>query len=78
VRIDQAAGRLRIIAPKTLAMRVVTNVHFGVITVDGEAPRDGTNGTGLSRTVEPLPSATGPLMTIDVHLADGRVDIVRR
>jgi hypothetical protein len=78
VRIDQAAGRLRIIAPKTLAMRVVTNVHFGVITVDGEAPRDGTNGAGLSRTVEPLPSATGPLVTIDVHLADGRVDIVRR
>jgi hypothetical protein len=77
VRIDQAAGRLRIIAPKTLRMRVVANVRFGVITVDGEAPQDGVNGAGLSRIVEPLRTATGKVLTIDVHLADGRVDIVR-
>ena len=78
VRVDQAAGQLRIIAPDTMNLTVVANVHIGVVTVDGEQPDDRDAGVSVRRTVEPLPTATGRPITIDVHLADGDVDISRR
>src|SRR5664279_4133536 len=74
VHINQGAGQLKIIAPKTMALTVNASVHIGVITLDNEAPRDGDGGLGVERTVEPLAVATGEPITIDVHLADGRVD----
>ncbi|MGH8860083.1 MAG: PspC domain-containing protein [Jatrophihabitantaceae bacterium] len=77
VRIDQAAGRLRILAPKKLALRVIANVHFGVVTVDGESVDNGDRGVSVRRVVEPFATATGQPLEIDVHLADGRIDIVR-
>jgi phage shock protein PspC (stress-responsive transcriptional regulator) len=77
VRIDQAAGELRIIAPKDLKLTVNTNVRFGVVTVDGETSHQGMSGAGVNRTVVPLSGAIGKPITIDVHLADGRVDIDR-
>lgn len=77
VRVDQAAGALEILAPRSLAVRVVANVHFGVVTLDDETPDDGDNGSNVRRVIEPLTTARGPLLTIDVHLASGRINVVR-
>lgn len=77
VRIDQAAGQLRIVAPRSMDLTVLAHVHIGVVTLDGEPANDGDAGFSVSRTVEPLSGATGQPITIDVHLADGNVDIVR-
>lgn len=77
VHVEQAAGQLRIIAPESLNLTVSANVHFGVVTLDGEQPEDGDGGMTVRRIVEPFPNAVGGPITIDVHLADGNVDIVR-
>jgi hypothetical protein len=77
IRVEQAGGRLHIIAPKTMKLTVVANVHFGVVLLDGDSP-DQSGGAGVSRLVEPLAGASGQPITIDVHLADGEVSIDRR
>jgi hypothetical protein len=68
------AGQVRIIAPKTLNLTVLANVHFGVINVDG-TDLDEHGGAGLSRTIAPPARAKGEPITVDVHLADGRVKV---
>jgi hypothetical protein len=74
IDITAAAGQVHIIAPKTLNLTVLANVHFGVINVDG-TDTDEHGGAGLSRTISAPVHATGQPITIDVHLADGRVKI---
>jgi hypothetical protein len=75
VRIEQAAGQVHIIAPRSMNLTVHANVHFGVVTVDGQPNQSG--GVAVNRLVEPLPSATGAQITINVHLADGQVTVDR-
>jgi len=74
IEITAGAGQVHIIAPKTLDVTVVANVHFGVITVDG-TDTDEDGGAGLSRTISPPAKATGQPIRIDVHLADGQVKV---
>jgi phage shock protein PspC (stress-responsive transcriptional regulator)/FtsH-binding integral membrane protein len=76
VHIEQAAGQVHIIAPKTMNLTVLANVHFGVVTVDGQADQSG--GVAVSRLVEPPAGSTGAPITVDVHLADGQVTIDRQ
>jgi FtsH-binding integral membrane protein len=76
VRIEQGAGDVRIIAPKSMNLTVIASVHFGIVTLDGEPDQSG--GVAVSRVVEPLPGATGAPITVNVHLADGRVAVDRR
>lgn len=76
IRMEQAAGQITIIAPKTLNLTVHANVHFGTVTVDGLSDQSG--GVAVARLVEPLPGASGVPITIDVHLADGQVAVERR
>lgn len=81
VRIDVAAGQVQILAPRTLNLRVVANVRFGDVRVDGGSFRIGSarsNGIGISRLVPAPASATGAPVTVDVHLGEGDVNIQHR
>jgi phage shock protein PspC (stress-responsive transcriptional regulator) len=77
IHVTMGAGQLKIIAPKTLNLTVVANIHIGLLEVDGG---DGNrhDGFGISRTVSPPATAKGTPITIDVHLADGNVTVDRR
>lgn len=77
IRMDVAAGDVRILAPKTMNLTVHANVHFGIVTLDNEGPDHGNGGVSVSRLIEPLSVATGPAITIDVHLATGRIEVFR-
>ncbi|MDT4925096.1 MAG: hypothetical protein QOG01_2809 [Pseudonocardiales bacterium] len=77
IDITAGAGQIKIIAPKSLNLTVLANVHFGVIEVDGTLIDD-QNGVGLSRTLLPPSDATGAPITVDVHLADGNIILDRR
>jgi phage shock protein PspC (stress-responsive transcriptional regulator)/FtsH-binding integral membrane protein len=81
VRVDVAAGRLRILIPKGMAATVDANIHLGQIVVDGttvDETRGGrdSGGYNLNRRIEPTPGASGPSFTIDAHLADGEIEVV--
>lgn len=75
VWVTMAAGQVRIVAPKSMNLTVLANVHIGDIEVDKGGSEDG--GMGLSRTVHPPAGAVGAPITVDVHLADGRVAVER-
>lgn len=78
VDMDIAAGRVEIVAPKKMQLTVQANVRFGVVTVDNETVDQGDHGVGISRTIVPPANATGQPITVDVHLAEGQVMVIRR
>jgi phage shock protein PspC (stress-responsive transcriptional regulator) len=81
IRVTLGAGQVKIIAPKTLNLTVLANIHFGQLDVDGDRKDDegnGHGGVGISRTVSPPAGATGSPITINVHLADGNVTVDHR
>ena len=77
--ITMAAGQVRILVPKDLNVVVNANVHIGTVEVDGQTDflRSGSDadGVGLDLTVPSTTGATGPQVTIDVHLADGQLSV---
>lgn len=80
VRVDIAAGHLRILIPKGMAATVDANIHFGQIVVDGstlDQTRGGrdSGGYNLNRRIAPAPGASGPSFTIDANLADGEIEV---
>lgn len=79
VRIDLGAGQVRILAPKTMNLTVDANVHIGSVEIDGRVlDDDDTNGGfNYNRTIDPPAGATGQPITVDVHLADGNIDVER-
>jgi phage shock protein PspC (stress-responsive transcriptional regulator)/FtsH-binding integral membrane protein len=76
IDVTMGAGQLRIIAPKTLNLTVLANIHIGQLDVDGN--EDVADGVGISRTVSPPSTAKGAPITIDVHLADGQITVDHR
>jgi phage shock protein PspC (stress-responsive transcriptional regulator)/FtsH-binding integral membrane protein len=74
IDITAGAGQVHVIVPKGLNVTVLANVHFGVINVDG-TDTSNHGGAGLSRTISAPAHATGRPITIDVHLADGRLKV---
>ena len=81
VHVTVASGQVQIILPSTMNATVDANVHFGVVTVDGQDYHDGgwrSRGANVNRTILPPATATGMPITIDVHLADGQVAINHR
>jgi phage shock protein PspC (stress-responsive transcriptional regulator) len=80
IDVTVGAGQVQIIAPKTLNLTVLANIHIGQLDVDGsrgDAGR-GHGGVGISRTVSPPAAATGAPITVDVHLADGNLTVDHR
>lgn len=82
VRIDVGAGQVRVLAPKTMNLTVDANVHIGTIEVNhqllaGGGFRHTHGGFNYNRTIDPPAGATGPPITVDVHLADGNIDVER-
>ena len=79
VDVTVAAGQVKIILPSAMNATVDANVHFGVVTVDGQdyAPDGGwhSRGANVNRTVLPPATATGAPLTIHVHLADGDIAV---
>ena len=75
VHITMAGGQVKIIAPATLNMVVDGSIRFGRIEVDGSSSGDTRHGVGLSAVIDAPSAATGPLLTIDVHLADGELTV---
>jgi phage shock protein PspC (stress-responsive transcriptional regulator) len=79
IHITMGAGQVKIIAPETLNLTVLANVHIGQIEADGTQiahSRDG--GIGLSRVLDPPADTSGALITVDVHLADGNISLEHR
>ncbi|SHG02047.1 phage shock protein C (PspC) family protein [Jatrophihabitans endophyticus] len=82
VRVTAAAGRIRVLLPRTANVEVVANVHLGRVSTPDDGRRDGyydddVEGVGLRQSVLPPAGATGARTTVDVHLADGQVDVIR-
>jgi phage shock protein PspC (stress-responsive transcriptional regulator) len=79
IHVTVGAGQVKIVAPKTMNLTVLANVHIGSLEVDGNAAHGHEHGgVGLSRTVQPPSGASGAPITVDVHLADGQVAVERR
>jgi phage shock protein PspC (stress-responsive transcriptional regulator) len=80
IDVTVGAGQAVVILPKSLNATVHANIHFGHLDTDetGDGSSDDAEGVGVSRTVEPLGSATGQPVTVDVHLADGNITVDRR
>jgi phage shock protein PspC (stress-responsive transcriptional regulator) len=78
IDVTVGAGQVKIIAPKSLNLTVLANIHLGQLDVDGDNRRNGHGGVGISRTVDPPVGATGAPITIDVHLADGNITVDHR
>jgi phage shock protein PspC (stress-responsive transcriptional regulator) len=76
IRITAGAGQVKIIAPKTLNLTVLANIHIGQLSVDGSGHDHGHGGIGVTRTVSPPARAAGAPITVDVHLADGNVTVL--
>jgi phage shock protein PspC (stress-responsive transcriptional regulator)/FtsH-binding integral membrane protein len=87
IDVTMAAGQVQILAPKSLNVVVAANVRFGAITASNALPDGyvtfGNNGnvlaSGFGRSLQlAAPSgANGAPITVDVHLADGQVDVRR-
>jgi phage shock protein PspC (stress-responsive transcriptional regulator) len=79
-KVTLGAGQVRIVAPRTMNLTVIANIHIGQVEVDGNdvAGHAGHGGVALSRVISPPVGATGPPVTVDVHLADGQVTVDHR
>jgi len=79
VDVTMAAGNVRIIAPPTMNLRVIANVHIGRIQVDEPTvlPNGGqdSGGINLQESIEPPAGASGAQLTVDVHLASGLISL---
>lgn len=83
VNVTMAAGELKVYLPTALNATVHADVRIGQINVDGAlvASTNGgsihrVRGYNIDRTVLPPAGASGPAVTINVHLADGEIEII--
>jgi phage shock protein PspC (stress-responsive transcriptional regulator) len=83
VRVTLGAGEARLLLPPTMNATVDANVHFGDLRRNGIDLTDSAGhehgGVNFNRTLIFGPAnATGPSLTVDIHVTDGRISIERR
>jgi phage shock protein PspC (stress-responsive transcriptional regulator) len=79
INVTMGAGQVKIIAPRTLNLTVLANVHIGQVDVDDRGPHGhGHGGVGITRIISPPNGAVGAPITVDVHLADGNLTVDHR
>ncbi len=78
VRVTVGAGEVRVLSSRSVPVAVTANVHIGTVTVHLPYAGSADGGMGITRDVPPASGATGAPVRVIVHLADGRVDVVRR
>ncbi|PZS31194.1 MAG: hypothetical protein DLM58_12175 [Pseudonocardiales bacterium] len=74
IHLTLGAGQARILLPPTMNATVKANVHLGSVEVDS-IETNPNGGFNYNRTIRPPAPATGPALTIDVHVADGQISI---
>lgn len=77
VHVTLGAGEAEILLPPLMNATVDANVHIGDVRVNGADLDADHNGFNLNRTIFPPTGATGPGLTIDVHVTDGRISVDR-
>ncbi|MEO9110680.1 MAG: PspC domain-containing protein [Jatrophihabitantaceae bacterium] len=82
INVTMAAGQVKVLLPASMNATVNSDVRIGQINVDGVTVADTNGGSihrvrgyNIDRTVLPLAGASGPALTVNVHLADGLVEI---
>jgi phage shock protein PspC (stress-responsive transcriptional regulator)/FtsH-binding integral membrane protein len=83
IHVTMGAGQVKIIAPKTMNLTVLANIHAGEIDVDGRGAIDNHfgrhfGGWDVQRVISPPAGATGDPVTVDVDLADGNISVEHR
>jgi phage shock protein PspC (stress-responsive transcriptional regulator) len=81
VRVTVGAGQAQIFVPNGMNVTVEDNVHFGNLQLNGNdlvdtAGRD-HGGVNLNKTIFPPDDATGPALTVNVHVTDGVISVDR-
>jgi hypothetical protein len=71
VDLTLAVGQVHVLVPADLPVTVNAHVQYGAITGSGPT----ASGIGVDRTV--TLDGTGSPVTVDVHLTDGTVNVVR-
>jgi hypothetical protein len=81
VRVTLGAGQARIFVPAAMNVVINDNVRFGDLVLDGTdlVHGDGRNNDGFNfnKTIFPPATATGPRLTVDVHVTDGVIRVDR-
>jgi phage shock protein PspC (stress-responsive transcriptional regulator) len=72
-RVD--AGRLEVLAPSGVDVRVLYSIDAGVLLENGEAVRSGTEFDGILEPVQP--QAGRPTLTLDLSVDVGEVRVIR-
>jgi phage shock protein PspC (stress-responsive transcriptional regulator) len=79
VDITMGAGQVRILVPAAMNVMVNAHVHVGTVQIDDDTraqeDTDKVNGANINHVIDPPAGATGALLTINVHLADGDVSL---
>jgi phage shock protein PspC (stress-responsive transcriptional regulator) len=72
-RIVLGSGQVRLIIPKALPVQILSDVHIGAVRIDDETANGGLD---LTRTfTHAIPATGGPVLTINVKIATGELDI---
>jgi phage shock protein PspC (stress-responsive transcriptional regulator) len=77
IEVVLGAGEAELLLPSTMNATVNANVHIGEIGLDGAELDADHNGFNLNRTIFPPAGVSGPELTIDVHVTDGRIQVDR-
>ncbi len=70
IHVRQAAGQVRLLVPRSLAIIVHAKVHLGEVTIDGR-----TDSGGMSLSSDLVTPGPGSPLTIDVAINAGELEI---